>query len=215
MCFNTDYDWYASQIEDDEGPAPEACHCCECGCRIKKGEWRRWVSMQEREDGIYCEPEKGEHVDDCPAAGCAAKGCVPDGDHAEDCVGEECEYVGPGETWEGNTCEGCHILRAALRTVEEDEGCHGVEAEPGLGAMYDEVGSAGGWLHYFDHFVRLGLHDAIRVMPEIDWDEYLEHLMEEGATGWGRHRRGGWYAGVYCSVTDGDPIEWFDLGGEA
>jgi hypothetical protein len=195
MCFYSDPDWYASQVEEDEGPALSDCRCCECRRVIKAGEWRKRVEMQEREDGIYCTPDKGEHADGCD--------------------GEDCEYDGPGETWAGHFCRDCETLRAAIRKVEEAEGCHGSEAEPSMGGIYDEVGNGQGWMHYFDEFVRLDLWDAVALVPAFDWDDLMEHLAYEGH-GYNRYRGpSGPYAGAVCELTDGEPVERFDLGGEA
>lgn len=86
--------------------------------------------------------------------------------------------------WEGDfssfaTCERCQTLRAAIRRVEEEDGCRGSETQPALGALFDQVDD---WGHYADEFLRLGLTDALALVPAPDPDDIEDALC--GEYGW-------------------------------
>lgn len=60
MCFNNDYDWYASSVSTQDGPASERVRCGECSKRINTGEWVRNIYMQENDEGEWIEENDGE-----------------------------------------------------------------------------------------------------------------------------------------------------------
>ena len=55
MCFyHGDYDWSASVVEKDSGPTSKDIGCDECCQKIKAGEWRLHIFMQEHEECERC-----------------------------------------------------------------------------------------------------------------------------------------------------------------
>ena len=192
MCFTNSDGWLAEVYEEEDGPAPKTTRCDECGAYIFPGQWRRSVLMREHEECQACEAW---------------------GDESEPCEDDCHDY---GESWEGDICERCHRLREAVRTVEEAEGCHGEEAVPCYGFLREQVDSGAGWQHYADEFVRLGLWDALPLIPfPYDPADFLDELAFPA----GRGVYGGLApSGVYANAVD--PDGWlyagaeFDIGGE-
>jgi len=106
--------------------------------------------------------------------------------------------------WEGefstySQCERCLTLLAAIDAVETADGCTGAETQPGFGALFEQVED---WGHYADEFLRLGRLDALVLVPCPGPREVFEALEVDGD----------YWANDY---EDGEPAEWFDLGGEA
>lgn len=155
MCFNSDYDWTAEVYEESEGPSQAKIKCDECRQFIHHGEWRYHVYMRENELCRICEDD-----------------CSPDFEEDYDCENEH-SY---GEKFDYDCCERCYRLRKAIRAVEEEEGCHGTEAEPSFGEMHGEVYD---WGHYADEMRKLGLHEEAALVPPPDPDDVFEELESE------------------------------------
>lgn len=190
MCFvNEDYDWVAEVCETDTVTLTEPKRCCECRRRLRVGESVLRTFMQEREPGEYCDPSTGYHCVDY---------CFGDGEDPTNF--DQCERVGPGETFEGYTCTECQTLLDAIEAVELDVGCTAYHARPTVGMMHQEVNDGEGWQHYAAEFLRLGLRDAWLLAPDIDQEDHWDAIAEE-------------YPNSYC-WTEREPADRFDIGGE-
>jgi hypothetical protein len=167
MCFVHDYDWNADVYEDEIETLTQKRRCCECRFVIQVGEEAGYVYAQEREACDECDccmdarlVDQGERCD-C--------GQCPDG----------CQLGESSEEW---TCRKCIVLRAAIRQVEESVGCRGMEAEPGIGRMHDDVSFGEGWEHFRAEFRRLGLIEAQEYSSLFDlWQCEGTRRMEEAA----------------------------------
>ncbi|MGB0971800.1 MAG: hypothetical protein ACPGVG_12680 [Mycobacterium sp.] len=113
MCFyNDDYDWTASVSEVTDLVSGHASRCCECGCGIEPGQWRRHIWQQQYEECQVC--EYGE----------ADEACVKH------------DY---GETYATDVCRECTWLLAAIEAVEADEGCPEYARQPPSGELAEHM----------------------------------------------------------------------------
>lgn len=77
-------------------------------------------------------------------------------------------------------CDKCQSLRQGIVLVELAEGCHQNEAEPLLGAMFEQIAESegAGDSHYLKRLVELGRHDDAAWLAEhcnIGQDEQEIH----------------------------------------
>lgn len=161
MCFYADYDWYAAVSEETEGPSPERTHCNECGRVIHAGEWRHHLHQEQYECCLACDPDD------------------PDGREPNE--DGSCDH---GETADFTTCGRCHALRAAVRAVEEHEGCVGAEAEPPRGVLFDAIHDAGGWDEYVPKMLALGHAAAVATIEAPDPDDVWWDNLGDEYPGW-------------------------------
>lgn len=149
MCFLADYDWYAQVCEQSERVVETPTKCNECGRIVQPGEKMHHVWMQQYEECHNC---------DCGECACNldASGQCP-----------EPEF---GETFDYDRCEQCDKFLSAVQHAEEDEGCQGVEARPGLGSMMNDI-CDGGRSDAKRYFQR-----AARDYPELKASGYLGRL---------------------------------------
>jgi hypothetical protein len=86
MCFNGDYEWRASTVDETEGPAAARTKCDECHRWINAGEWMKHIYMQEHEACQRCEDSWSDNYEE-NHPDCA------DGEHD---YGETFEKASPG-----------------------------------------------------------------------------------------------------------------------
>lgn len=166
MCFYYDdyYDWYASVSEVSQHVSTGVEKCCECGLRIPQGEECSRLYLQQHESCRCCEskeyPEE-EYPEDGDSDG-------------ETCDVDGCDY---GETSTDYSCQRCLALRAAIRVVEESEGCTGEEAEPPHAQLYESMDSGEGRGHYAAKICAHGFIAEFLAMP-LD-EEDVERMIED------------------------------------
>ncbi len=134
MCFDTEGDWQAT-INEWSGVRGPRSHCTECGAEIPEGAWRLHIHQQESEECTICEYEEGEYREDC--------------DH---------DY---GESFDGDVCRECCLVRAAIYELEEKEGCPSYSREPLFGTLWEELQQDKKWGE--NHYVRY----AMERYPEL------------------------------------------------
>ncbi len=167
MCFYNEYDWSAEVVEYTGGPATSQHRCFECHTFIHPGEWVHKTFMQEHED---CQHENriddNEDVTDFYESGIMPHWC--NGLDAEPCVF--------GETHQSYVCQSCTDFRAAIRAVEEADGCVGDEAEPQN--LFDDIAESDHYHQYFDHaantfphLVTSGYIDKHYYFDDDEWEQ--------------------------------------------
>lgn len=176
MCFYHDYEWTADVSETTEGPLPVRQKCDECRRWINAGETCLMVHQEQHEACLHCDP------DDM-------------GDYEGRGGGGECDH---GEVFDYVCCWRCQQIRAAIRAVEEHEGCGGSEAEPSYGGMFEEVSDAGGWDEYVPKMLAIGQGRAVGLLPAPHPTDVWESLIDEFPESW----------------DDGDEGQDRDTGGE-
>lgn len=134
MCFDTEGDWQAT-INEWSGVRGSQSKCIECRSEIPDGAWRLHIFQQEHEECQICEYEDGE-----PCA---------EGDH---------DY---GESFVGDVCRECCLVRAAINELEEQEGCPSYSREPLFGTLWEELQADKRWGE--NHYVRF----AMQRFPEL------------------------------------------------
>lgn len=120
MCFyNDDYDWIAEVEDATESHGGRECQCVDCGTRIDADEWRKTIEQRQYELCQICEDEFSDMFDEASSK-------------------TTCRHA-YGETWHGEFCRGCVLLRQAVEAVERDEGCPSDARQPAYGDLYGSL----------------------------------------------------------------------------
>lgn len=146
MCFDNDADWHASIYETEARVAAdgEKLHCHECGVKFQPGEEYTYIFMQEYEECRVCEWEEAE---------------------------TPCEKHDYGEIYHYRRCEACSKILAAIKEVEEDEGCPPYATQPMLEELCEVFSDRRDAKRYA---VR-----AVELYPELEKHKWIKRVLTE------------------------------------
>lgn len=122
MCFNYDYDWRASVVENRTSVIGQPEWCDECGRLMPPGATMHSIYLQEHEECGRCEEGDCE----CPENQCC-----------------QCPEPDIGETFAYQRCHDCEQFLAAIEEAESEAGCMKHEARPPLGEMQEALCDSG------------------------------------------------------------------------
>ena len=149
MCFYNEGDWTAQLFVDETVKLDSQRRCSECHNTIHVGVTCRRVFLQEHD---YC-PECGVEFHE-------------DGTADEPCEGQHDHSY--GERDELFICGDCEKVIAAIRMVEEDEGCTGNEAVPAFSQLREAFWESDHAVEYIDR--------ARSEFPELAMNGHLDEF---------------------------------------
>ena len=172
MCFynDGDYDWTAELATATSGPSPKECVCCECSGKIRAGEWRHEIYMQEHEACQVCEDEwSDEFIDRAEMEKELTEG---DAEWAKAMLKEIAEHKHDyGESSLYVRCETCEKILLSIEEHEERAGCPPRSRQPDLWSLWEEL------YHHSD--TRVYLQEAVAVFPEIATHEDVARYLSD------------------------------------